>query len=155
MAGTQAGRLDVIEPIAQAAFTNAAAALANTSGAIFDGNLIVSGLFSANNGYTFKPRLPVGDQTTITINYATDSMIKANLVADLTVSHSNFISGKVVELWLVNSSGAQKTITHGISALNSTVNSTTFNIPATSCAHLRYFVANGDLANTFVKVSHA
>jgi len=155
LAGTQAGRLDVIEPIAQAAFTNAAAALANTSGAIFNGNLIVSGLFSANNGYTFKPRLPVGDQTTITINYATDSMIKANLVADLTVSHSNFISGKVVELWLVNSSGAQKTVTHGISALNSTVNSTTFNIPASSCAHLRYFVANGDLANTFVKVSHA
>jgi len=155
LAGTQAGRLDVIEPIAQAAFTNAAAALANTSGAIFDGNLIVSGLFSANNGYTFKPRLPVGDQTTITINYATDSMIKANLVADLTVSHSNFISGKVVELWLVNSSGAQKTITHGISALNSTVHDTTFNMPATSCAHLRYFVANGDLANTFVKVSHA
>jgi len=155
LAATQAGRLDIIEPIAQAAFTNAAAALANTSGAIFDGNLIVSGLFSANNGYTFKPRLPVGDQTTITIDYATDSMIKANLVADLTVSHSNFISGKVVELWLVNSSGAQKTITHGISALNSTVHDTTFNMPAASCAHLRYFVANGDLANTFVKVSHA
>ena len=140
---------------ANTAQTLAAAALANTSGAIFDGNLIVSGLFSANNGYTFKPRLPVGDQTTITIDYATDSMIKANLVADLTVSHSNFISGKVVELWLVNSSGAQKTITHGISALNSTVHNTTFNMPATSCAHLRYFVANGDLANTFVKVSHA
>lgn len=155
LAGTQAGRLDVIEPIAQAAFTTSAAALANTSGSIFDGNLTVSGIFAANNGYTFKPRLPVGDQTTITINYATDSMIKANLVADLTVSHSNFISGKVVELWLVNSSGAQKTITHGLSALNSTTNSTTFNIPATSCAHIRYFVANGDLANTFVKVSHA
>ena len=140
---------------ANTAQTLAAAALANTSGAIFDGNLIVSGLFSANNGYTFKPRLPVGDQTTITIDYATDSMIKANLVADLTVSHSNFISGKVVELWLVNSSGTQKTITHGISALNSTVHNTTFNMPASSCAHLRYFVANGDLANTFVKVSHA
>jgi hypothetical protein len=155
LAATQAGRLDVIEPIAQAAFTTSAAALANTSGSIFDGNLTVSGIFAANNGYTFKPRLPVGDQTTITINYATDSMIKANLVADLTVSHSNFISGKVVELWLVNSSGSQKTITHGVSALNSTAHNTTFNMPATSCAHLRYFVANDDLANTFVKVSHA
>jgi hypothetical protein len=155
LAGTQAGRLDIIEPIAQAAFTNAAAALANTSGAVFDGDLIVSGIFSANNGYTFKPRLPVGNQTTITINYATDSMIKANLVADLTVSHSNFIAGKVVELWLVNSDGTQRTVTHGLSALNSTTNSTTFNIPATSCAHIRYFVANGDLANTFVKVSKA
>jgi hypothetical protein len=155
LAGTQAGRLDVIEPIAQAAYTASAAALANTSGTIFDGNLTVSGVFAANNGYTFKPRLPVGNQTTITIDYATDSMIKANLVADLTVSHSNFISGKVVELWLVNSSGAQRTVTHGISALNSTVNSTTFNVPATSCAHVRYFVANSDLANTFVKVSTA
>jgi hypothetical protein len=82
-------------------------------------------------------------------------MIKANLVADLTVSHSNFTTGKVVELWLVNSGGTQRTITHGVSALNSTVNSTTFTIPATSSAHIRYFVANGDLANTFVKVSHA
>jgi len=82
-------------------------------------------------------------------------MIKANLVADLTVSHTNFTTGKVVELWLVNSGGTQRTVTHGVSALNSTINSTTFAIPATSSAHIRYFVANDDLANTFVKVSHA
>ena len=98
---------------------------------------------------------PEGNQTAITINYATDSMIKANLVADLTVSHTNFTTGKVVELWLVNSGGTQRTVTHGVSALNSTTHSTTFNMAGTSCAHLRYFVANGDLANTFVKVSHA
>jgi hypothetical protein len=55
----------------------------------------------------------------------------------------------------VNSGGTQRTVTHGVSALNSTINSTTFAIPSTSSAHIRYFVANGDLANTFVKVSHA
>ena len=155
LAGTQAGRLDVIEPIAQAAYTTSAGALANTSGTTFDGDLNVSGKFNAIKGYIFTPRLPVGNQTIITIDYSVDTMIKANLVADLTVSHTNFTTGKVVELWLVNSGGTQRTVTHGVSALNSTINSTTFAIPSTSSAHIRYFVANGDLANTFVKVSHA
>ena len=155
LAGTQAGRLDVIEPVAQAAFTASAAALANTSGTVFDGDLNVSGKFNAIKGYIFTPRLPVGNQTTITIDYSVDTMIKANLVADLTVSHTNFTTGKVVELWLVNSGGTQRTVTHGVSALNSTTHSTTFNMAGASCAHLRYFVANDDLANTFVKVSHA
>ena len=155
LAGTQAGRLDVIEPIAQAAYTTSAGALANTSGTTFDGDLNVSGKFNAIKGYIFTQRLPVGNQTTITIDYSVDTMIKANLVADLTVSHINFTTGKVVELWLVNSGGTQRTVTHGVSALNSTINSTTFAIPSTSSAHIRYFVANGDLANTFVKVSHA
>ena len=82
-------------------------------------------------------------------------MIKANLVADLTVTHSNFFAGKVVELWLVNTGGTNRTVTHGLTALNSTTNSTTFTIPGTSCAYLKYFNISGDLANTFVSVVHA
>ena len=155
LAGTQAGRLDIIEPIAQAAFTNAASALQNTSGVIFGGNLFVSGELRANNGFTYNSRLPVGNQTTITIDYSTDSIIKANLIADLTVSHSNFQVGKVVELWLVNASGTQKAITHGVSGLNSTTGSTSFNMPGTSTAHLKFININGDLANTYVKITHA
>jgi hypothetical protein len=77
------------------------------------------------------------------------------LVADLTVSHSNFITGKVVEMWLVNTGGAARTITHGISALNSTTNSTTFTIAGTSSAYLKFFSIDGDLANTFVSVVYA
>lgn len=114
-----------------------------------------SGLVIPEKGFIFTPRVPTGNQTTIAIDYATDSTIKANLVADLTVTHSNFTAGKVVDVWLVNTSGSQRTITHGVSELNSTVNATTFNMPATSCAYLKFFCIDGDLANTFVQVTHA
>lgn len=114
-----------------------------------------TGVVHPEKGFIYDARLPVGNQTAITIDYAVDSMIKANLVADLTISHSNFLAGKVVEVWLLNSGGTQRTVTHGISALNSTTNSTTFTIPATSSAYMRFFSIDGDLANTFVTVSHA
>jgi hypothetical protein len=114
-----------------------------------------AGVVNPAKGFIFTPRLPVGNQTAITIDYATDSMIKANLVADLTVSHTNFTTGKVVEMWLVNTSGFTRTITHGVTALNSTKNSTTFTIPSTAAAYLKYFSIDGDLANTFVTITNA
>jgi hypothetical protein len=114
-----------------------------------------TGVVEPQKGFIYTPRIPVGNQTAITIDYQTDSMIKANLVADLTVSHSNFVTGKVVEMWLVNTGGTARTITHGISATNSTTNSTTFSIPATSSAYLKFFSIDGDLANTFVNIVHA
>jgi hypothetical protein len=114
-----------------------------------------TGVVKPEKGFIYTPRLPVGNQTAITINYATDSMVKANLVADLTVSHSNFVAGKVVEMWLVNTGGTNRTVTHGISAVNSTTNSTTFTLLATSSAHLRFFSIDGDLANTFVAATYA
>jgi hypothetical protein len=114
-----------------------------------------TGVVNPQKGFIYNTRLPDGNQTAITIDYAADSMIKANLVADLTISHTNFTVGKAVELWLVNTSGTNRTVTHGLSGLNSTTNSTTFTIPSTSCAHIRFFSIDGDLANTFVKVTHA
>lgn len=127
-----------------------------TNIATFNGDSATfTGYIEPQRGFVYTTRVPAGNQTTIAINYATDSMIKANLVADLTVTHSNFLSGKVVELWLVNSGGTNRTVTHGITALNSTTNSTTFTIPGTSCVHLKFFNTNGDLANTFVSVIHA
>lgn len=124
--------------------------------ATFNGDSVhFTGVVSPAKGFVYNPRIPVGNQTTIAIDYASDSMIKANLVADLTVTHSNFVTGKVVEMWLINTGGTNRTVTHGISALNSTTNSTTFTIPATSSAYLRYFSIDGDIANTFVSVVHA
>jgi len=61
----------------------------------------------------------------------------------------------VVEVWLTNTGGSSRTITHGCSALNSTTNTTTFTIPATSSSYLKYFSIGGDNANTFVTVQHA
>lgn len=148
------GQANTASSLAQGAFTLGYNALANTTGT-FAGDLTITGNVEPQKGFVYTTRVPAGNQTTIAINYATDSMIKANLVADLTVTHSNFLSGKGVELWLVNIGGSNRTVTHGLTALNSTTNSTTFTIPATSCAHLKYFNISGDLANTFVSVVHA
>jgi hypothetical protein len=124
--------------------------------ATFNGDSVeFTGAVKPDKGFIYTPRLPAGNQTAITVDYATDSMIKANFVADLTVSHSNFVTGKVVEMWLVNTGAATRTITHGLVATNSTTNSTTFNIPATSSAYLKFFSIDGDLANTFVSVQSA
>jgi hypothetical protein len=71
------------------------------------------------------------------------------------VSFSNYVAGKVVELWITNTAGGNQTFTHGCSALNSTVNATTYTIPGTSTILAKYISFDGDLANTFVSVIHA
>jgi hypothetical protein len=113
------------------------------------------GTVNPTKGFIYNLRLPVGNQTTITIDFSNDVIIKANLAADLTFTLSNFVFGKVVEVWLTNTSGLTRTITHGCSSINSSENATTFTMPSTSSAYLRYFSINGDLANTFVAIQHA
>lgn len=124
--------------------------------AVFNGNSVeFTGTVQPDKGFIYVPTVLPGNQTAFTINFATTSLIKAELIADLTISLSNFVYGKVVEVWLTNTSGNQRTITHGCSATNSTTNSTTFNMSATSSAYLRYFSIDGDLANTFVAIQSA
>ena len=111
-----------------------------------------TGVVNPVKGFIFTPRLPVGNQTTITIDFSSDVVVKANLAADLTFTLTNFVFGKVVEVWLTNTGGLTRTVTHGCSAINSSVNSTTFAMASTSSAYLRYFSIDGDLANTFVAI---
>jgi len=137
---------------------NAAFLVANTPSYVANSAAIyANGAFTTANNALLQiyptVRIPVGNQTTLAIDYSTDTVIKANLVADLTITHSNFTTGKAVEVWLINDDNNNRTITHGVSSLNSTVNSLTFTIAAASSAHLRFFNINSDLANTFVKVS--
>ncbi len=113
------------------------------------------GVVNPQKGMIFSPRVPVDNQTAITLDFRTDVIIKATLVADLTVTLSNYVYGKVVEIWLTNTSANPRTITHGCTDVNSTTNSTTFTMAATSSAYLRYFSIDGDNANTFVAVQYA
>lgn len=126
--------------------------------ATFNANEVsFTGAVNPQKGFIYNPRLPAGNQTSITIDFANDALIKANLVNDLTVTLTNFQYGKIVDLWLINNAtgfGSARTITHGCSATNSTVNATSFDMAGTSCAHLRYFSVDGDLANTFVSVEY-
>jgi hypothetical protein len=111
-----------------------------------------TGAVIPEKGFVFVPRLPVGNQTAITIDFDTDSMVKATHIADLTVTLTNFQSGKIVEVWLVNTGGQNRTVTHGCTALNSTNKSTTVTNIAGSSLCLRYFSIGTDSANTFVSI---
>lgn len=113
---------------------------------------VFTGVVNPQKGFIFTPRLPVGAQTAISIDYSNDSIIKANCAADVTVSHTNFTSGKVIELWLTNTDSQNHTITHGIAALRSTNKSTTATITAGSSLYMKFFSIDGDLANTFVTI---
>lgn len=124
--------------------------------ASFNGSSVeFTGVVSPEKGFIYTPTVLPGAQTAFTIDFSTTSLIKASLSADLTISLSNYVHGKVVEVWLTNTGGLTRTVTHGCTATNSTENSATFTMPATSSAYLRYFSIDGDNANTFVAIQHA
>lgn len=124
--------------------------------ASFNSNTVeFTGALIPEKGFIFTPRVLVGAQTAITIDFNNDAIIKADLTADLTLSMTNFVAGKIVEVWLTNTGGANRTVTHGCSATNSSDNATTFTILGTSSAYLRYFSIDGALANTYVSSVHA
>jgi hypothetical protein len=124
--------------------------------ASFNGSEVeFTGVVKPEKGFIYTPTVLQGAQTAFTIDFSTTSLIKATLTADLTISLSNYVYGKVVEVWLTNTGGLTRTITHGCTATNSTENSTTFTMPPTSSAYLRYFSIDGDNANTFVAIQHA
>jgi hypothetical protein len=82
-------------------------------------------------------------------------MVRAQTAAGIVVSMTNYTVGKMVELWITNTAGTNQTYTTGVSAINSTLNATTYNIPGTSTICARYFCVDGTLANTLVSVIHA
>ena len=128
--------------------------VANTSAITTAGSLTVTGaLYAANTIRT--PTVYSGPQTAITIPFNNSGLVKCNTAAGVVVTLSNFIPGKFVDLIIVNTAGTTQSVTHGISAINSTVNATSFNMAGTSTAYLRYFSIASDVANTFVSIQHA
>ena len=121
--------------------------------ATFNGDSIhFSGVVNPQKGFLLTPNIISSNVTTHTIDFVQDSLKKLQINNDCTITLTNFASGKIVEVWVTNLSGSNRTFTHGVSALNSTNNSATATIPATSSAYFKYFSIDGDLANTFVSV---
>jgi hypothetical protein len=116
-------------------------------------NVTFTGYVNPAKGVVYTPKLPQGAQTAITIDYTTDSVIKANCAADVAITHSNYVAGKIVEMWLVNTDNSNHTVTHGCAALRSTNKSTTATITAGSSMFLKFFSIDGDNANTFVSIN--
>ena len=114
-----------------------------------------TGVVNPAKGFIYTPRILTGAQTAITIDFATDSMIRATFSSTLTMSFSNYTYGKVVEAWLTNTAGNGQTINLGCLANNSTTGGTTLSVASGRSAKLQYFSIDGDLANTFVAVTYA
>jgi len=113
-----------------------------------------TGTVSPAKGFIYTPTVYPGNQTAITIDVANTAVSKANITAGLVVTLSNLLAGKETILWVVNAAGTNQTFTHGLGALNSTTNSTTYTIPGTSTILVRYMCIDNTLANTFVAVTH-
>jgi hypothetical protein len=144
---------------ANGAFTQANTSLQNTSTIVVNTNLTVPGILTVNGplyaANTIRtPNIFPGSQTAIDIEFSNSSMVKANIAANLVVTLSSFVPGKFIDVIVTNTSGQQRTITHGCTEINSSVGATTFNLAATRTSYLRYFSFNDDLANTFVAITH-
>jgi len=142
---------------ANAAFTKANNALANTSGTIFGGDLIVTGNLTSNVGVVNPPVVFAGSQTAITLDFTQSALQGCNIAANMVVTPSNLIAGKTVKLWVTNTStggGSNHTITHGLSALRSTVGATTVTLVGGQTALLEYSAFDTTVANCRVAITY-
>jgi len=117
----------------------------------FSQDLTVSGTLTPANGIARTSRTLVGNQTAFNISFATDTVVRANISgSNLVITPTNFLPGKEVKVIVTNIAAGNRTITHGISAQNSTGTGATYTIPAISTAALIYTSFGTDVANTYM-----
>lgn len=114
-----------------------------------------TGVVNPQKGFVYTPTVYPGVQTALTINMANNSVVRAQTAAGLVVTLSNLQAGKEVVAWITNTAGTNQTFTHGVSALNSSINATTYSIPGTSTILARYMCIDATTQNTFVAITHA
>lgn len=127
----------------------------------FSATTLAASLYANNvlnlsiKGLIHTPNIYPSSQTAITIDFANNSLVRAQTSTGLAVTLSNLVRGKTVEMWITNTDVSNQTLTHGISAINSTSNSTTYAMPASSSVFVKYCSMDGTLVNTFVSIVHA
>jgi hypothetical protein len=120
---------------------------------------LAAGLYANNalnlstKGIIHTPTIFPSSQTAITISMSNNSLVRAQTATGLVVTLSNFVAGKSVEAWITNTANNTQTFTHGVSAINSTVSTTTYSIPGVSTIFVKYWSMDGTLANTFVSIT--
>ena len=124
--------------------------------ATFNGTSVTfTGTVGPQKGFIYTPTVYPGAQTAITIDFANNSVVRAQTATGITATLSNLVAGKEVVAWITNTAGTNQNFTHGLSATNSTTNSTSYAIPGTSTIMARYMSIDGTAQNTFVAVVHA
>ena len=114
-----------------------------------------TGTVNPTKGFIYTPLVYPASQTAITIDFSNNAVVRAQTTSGLTVTLSNFVAGKAIELWVTNTSGSTQSFTHGVTAINSTVGTTSYNMPGGSTVCARYVCLDGTLANTMCAVTHA
>ena len=127
--------------------------LTGSNSQTISGNVTISGIVSPEKGLIFLPLVYPGAQTAITLDFANNSLVRANASSGVAASFSNLTAGKTVDLWITNTSGGTIVFTHGCSSLRSTVGATTYTIPATSSIRASYVSFGTNAANTFVAIT--
>jgi hypothetical protein len=97
-------------------------------------------------------------QSTITLNFTTDTWVRTNVGSSLVVTLANYKPGSDITLFMVNANtggGSTRTITHGCSAINSSIGTTTFTLGGTTTARIKYYSFGGDNANTYCSISYS
>jgi hypothetical protein len=110
------------------------------------------------NGLIFNTRSYAGNQTAITLDFATDTWVRCNVVVNMAVTLSNFRIGSDITLFVTNydtGAGSSHTITHGCSAVNSSLGATSFTLGSLTTARIKYYSFGGNLANTYCSVSYS
>lgn len=110
----------------------------------------VAGYIKPAKGFIWYPRSYPAAQTAVSLSFVNDAVIKTEIAADMTVSFADHLAGKVVDMWITNTSGANRTVTHGCTALYSTTNDTVVVVPATSTVMLKYICFDETTANVHV-----
>lgn len=125
-----------------------------TNIATFDGTSVsFTGSIGAGGGFIYTPRVNTSNSIVQTINFATDSVVRTNIIEDTTFNFTNYIAGKTVDVFVTNLNNATRNITHGCSDINSSVGSTSKQLGAGKTMYMRYISYDGDLANTFVAIT--
>jgi hypothetical protein len=149
----QSGGLKITGGALQA---NAVTEISHVYGLNVENSLIASNT-TLVNGYIQTPRTANSgaNSVAVTIDFANDSIVRCTINADMTVTFTNYITGKTVELWVQNrdaGGGSSHVVTHGVAATNATNGTTTKTIPGSGMAMFRYVSWDGNLANTFVSI---
>lgn len=129
--------------------------IANTSGVITKGDFKVGGNLYLTKNIVYTQNNVTGNTNTITLDIANTSILRFTSNDTTTISLSNYLTGKVSEVWITNSNTSSQSITHGCLSNNSTTGTSSFNISSGKCAYLKYFCILGDPANTFVSINYS
>ena len=121
----------------------------NANNATFTGQIVPS------KGFLYIPRFAGAPVSPLTVDFLNDSVVKLSITSAFTINFTNYVAGKVVEVWVTNTAAGNSVLTHGTSALNSSVNATTWTIPGTSTVLVRYMSFNTDVANVYSAITHA